>query len=78
MDSNNTTKYIMIGTAGLFVSAAVVYFLSRDDKEEASGDFNPKVHTIEKLRLLYKDLFIDGVTLYCQKLNLIRKLKQTD
>ena len=75
---NNTTKYIMIGTAGLVVSAAAIWFLSRDDESEKANVFNIKFHTIEKLNALYEDFFIDGVTLYCQKLNLIRKLKSTD
>ena len=75
---NNTTKYIVIGSAGLAISAAAIWFLSSEEDSSKSLVFNPKVHTIEKLRALYKDLFVEGATLYCQKLNLIRKLKATN
>jgi Co/Zn/Cd efflux system component len=78
MDSTNTTKYVLIGTAGLFVSVAALWLLSRDGEQDAMLNFNPKVHTLEKLRDLYKDVFVEGATLYCQKLNLIRKLKDTN
>lgn len=62
---NNTTKYIIIGTAGLALSAAALWFLSKDEEKESANIFDPKIHTVEKLRLLYKDFFVEGATLYC-------------
>ena len=58
----------MYGTGALVLGAAL-YWLSIDHEEAA---FDPKVHTVEKLRMLIHDLFVEGATLYCQKMNQIR------
>ena len=68
-------KYVLIGS-GIILSAAALWFLSRDDDSIKPSTLNSKLYTKEGLRMLYKDIFVRSATLYCQKLNQIRKLKQ--
>jgi hypothetical protein len=65
---SSTNKYLLYGTGAVMLCAAF-YWLSQDHEEAA---FDPKVHTVEKLRALIHDLFVEGATLYCQKMNQIR------
>lgn len=58
---SSTQKYLMYGTGAVLLGAAL-YWLSVDHEEAA---FDPKVHTVEKLRALIHDLFVEGATLYC-------------
>ena len=57
----STAKYITIG-AGVIAVGAALYFLSQD--EEVSK-FKPEEHTIERLRQITHELFVEGATLYC-------------
>ena len=50
----------MIGTAAI-VGVAALYFLSKD-KDEIS--FDPKKHTVEELRKIVHEIFVEGATLY--------------
>ena len=51
---------------------AALWYLSRDNQ---SAKFDPKVHTVEELRKIVHEMFVEGATLYCQKINLMRQLK---
>lgn len=52
--------------------------MSQDEEGTAVvlSTYDPSVHTIEKLRLIVDEIFIEGATLYCQKLRLIREQKK--
>ena len=56
-------------SAGVLAVGAALYYLSLD-KDVCVYD--PKTHTIEELRKIVHDMFVEGATLYCQKLNLMR------
>ena len=58
------------------VLGAGIYFLSKDDEEPIILKYDPAVHTIDKLRLIIQEIYIEGATLYCQKLRLIREQKK--
>jgi len=58
---SSTQRYLWIGASCVAVGAAL-WWLSQDHEEAA---FDPKVHTVEKLRLLIHDLFVEGATLCC-------------
>jgi len=64
----STAKYITIG-AGVIAVGAALYFLSQDD---SNVNFKPDEHTLEKLKQITHELFVEGATLYCQKLHQIR------
>ena len=57
---------------GVLTIGAALYLLSRDAE---SVVFDPKKHTIEELRKSVHEMFVEGATLYCQKLNLMRQAK---
>ena len=61
----------MIGASCLAVGAAL-YYLSRDQE---FVEFDPKVHTLEETKKIISEMFVEGATLYCQKLNLMRQAK---
>ena len=63
----------MIG-AGCLMVGATLWFLSRDSE---LVEFDPKKHTVEELRKVVHEMFVEGATLYCQKLNMIRQLKES-
>jgi hypothetical protein len=65
---SSTQKYLYLGL-GVLTLGAAVYFLSKD---EEAVKFDPKKHTKEELRKIVNEMFIEGATLYCQKLNLMR------
>ena len=50
----------MVGTACI-VAGAALYFLSKD-RDEVS--FDPKKHTVEELRKIVHEIFVEGATLY--------------
>jgi hypothetical protein len=58
----------MVGL-GVLTLGAALYYLSLDAE---TVSYDPKKHTVEELRKLVHDLFVEGATLYCQKLNLMR------
>ena len=58
----------MMGLGVLTVGAAL-YFMSQDAE---TVKFDPKKHTVEELRKIIHEIFVEGATLYCQKLNLMR------
>ena len=58
---SSTQRYLWIGAGAVAVGAAL-WWLAQDHEEAA---FDEKVHTVEKLRLLIHDLFVEGATLYC-------------
>ena len=39
--------------------------------------FDPKKHSVEELRKIAHEIFVEGATLYTQKLNMIKNLKQS-
>lgn len=49
--------------------------MTRED-EELAQVFDPKVHTVEKLRQIMDEIFIESATLYCQKIRLVREMKK--
>jgi hypothetical protein len=71
---SSTNKYLMIGTAVVLAGAAA-WYLSKDQDAIA---YDPKKHTIEELRKIVHELFVEGATLYCQKLNMIKNLKTSN
>jgi hypothetical protein len=68
---SSTQKYLWLGL-GVFTLGAAVYFLSQDGE---AVKFDPSKHTKEELRRIVHEMFIEGATLYCQKLNLMRQAK---
>jgi len=40
--------------------------------------FDPKKHTLEELRKIIHEMYLEGATLYCQKLNMIKNLKNSN
>ena len=62
----------MIG-AGCVAAVAALWFLARDPNEIK---FDAKKHTVEELRKIIKELFLEGATAYTHKLNLIMNLKK--
>ena len=65
-------KLLLYGMGALVIGGAF-YFLSQDEKVKV---YDPKVHTIEQLRRIIDEIFIECSTLYCQKLRLIREQKK--
>ena len=62
-------KYWIIGGMGVITLAAVLYYLSLDDEEDPRIDqYDPAVHTIEQLRKIAHEIYVEGATLHCQKL----------
>ena len=57
---------------GVLTIGAALYLLSRDAE---TVTFDPKKHTVEELRRICHEMFVEGATLYCQKLNLMRQAK---
>ena len=70
----DTRKYMLAGT-GIVATGFLFWYLSQD--ESTCARFDKNTHTLEKLRLIIREIFIESSILYCQKLNLIRRL-QTD
>jgi len=66
-------KYALMGGAALLVGATL-YFLSQDGEVIK---FNSSVHSKELLRLIVKDLFVQGATAYSQKLVMLKNLKKS-
>lgn len=66
-DSNNDAllRYGLTAAALLGVGAAILY-LSRDPNHV---EVDAKVHTVEKLRAIVHEIFVESATLYCQKAN---------
>ena len=58
----------MVGL-GVVSLGAALYYLSQDAEYVK---YDPKVHTVEELRKIMHNIFVEGATLYCQKLNLMR------
>ena len=71
---SSTNKIIMVG-AGCVVAAAALWYLARDPNEKA---FDSKVHTVEELRKIIRELFLEGATAYTHKLNMLLNLKKSD
>jgi hypothetical protein len=57
---------------GVVALGACLYYMSLDSETVV---YDPKKHTVEELRKIVHDMFIEGATLYCQKLNLMRQAK---
>ena len=54
---------------GVLTISAALYFMMQDAEMVT---FDPKKHTAEELRKIVHEMFVEGATLYCQKLNLMR------
>ena len=63
----------MIVASCLAVGAAL-YYLSMDQEYVP---FDPKIHTVEEIKKIMSEMFVEGATLYCQKLNLMRQMKNS-
>lgn len=70
---SSINKYVMIGSA-IVVAGAAIWFLSNDHE---AIKFDPKVHNKDLLKIIVKDLFIQGATACSQKLVMIKNLKKT-
>ena len=68
-------KYLVYGVGAIALGIGL-YFLSRDEETEIVQVYDPKVHTLEKLKVIIDEIFIESATLYCQKLRLIREAKK--
>ena len=68
---STTQKYMWVGL-GVLTLGAAIYFLSYDGE---AVKYDPKKHTRAELKKIVHELFIEGATLYCQKLNLMRQAK---
>ena len=69
---SDTKKLLIIGTS-VIAAGAALYLLSR---EPVKFIYDPKKHTLQELRKLIHEIFVDGATLYCQKLNQMRMMKE--
>jgi hypothetical protein len=70
---SSINKYVMLGSA-VVVAGAAIWFLSQDQE---TIKFDSKVHSKELLRLIVKDLFVQGATAYSQKLVMIKNLTKS-
>ena len=61
-------KYFLLGT-GLLAAGAALFLLARDKDKVV---YDPTRHTVEELRKIIHEIFVDGATLYCQMLNQMR------
>ena len=73
---NDAVRYGLTAAAVLGVGAAI-YYLSRDPNPPIEVD--AKVHSLEKLRAIVHEIFVESATLCCQKANQMRlaKIKKT-
>jgi len=71
---SSTNKILLAGAAVLVIGGAL-WFLSQDSEQIK---FDPKLHTVEELRKIVHEMFVEGATMYCQKLNIIKNLKQNN
>jgi hypothetical protein len=62
---------MLIGAACVAVGGAL-WFLSQDQQ---AIKFDTGKHTVEELRKIVRELFVEGATLYCSKLVMIKNLK---
>jgi hypothetical protein len=67
----STNQKLVMGL-GFVTLCAGIYYMTLDQETVV---FDPKKHTIEELRKIVHDMFVEGATLYCQKLNLMRQAK---
>ena len=72
MMSTNKYSYLM-GTGALIAAGIALWWLSKDHEEAI---FDEKVHTVEKLRQMVHEMFLEGATIYCSKRNAIRTKKK--
>ena len=72
----STNRYLMIGAGCVVLGAALWYLSEESDKEMIK--FDPKKHTVEELRKLVHELFVESATLYCQKVNMMRNMKKNN
>ena len=70
---SSINKYVLVGGA-VIVAGAAVWYLSQDQE---TVKFDPTVHNRDFLRLLVKDLFVQGATSCSQKLVMIKNLKKS-
>jgi hypothetical protein len=56
----STNKYLLIGAACILTGTAL-WYLSRDNE---MVKFDPKVHTLEELRKIVHELYVESATLY--------------
>ena len=73
MDNSKTLIYSALALSG---AAAILYLLSRDSSNEVR--FNPKVHTLEKLKKLLEDMQLDFTCIYVRAYNLILTMKENN
>ena len=57
---------------GAVAVGGALWYLSQDPE---AVSFDPKKHTVEELRKVAHALFVEGATLYCQKVNQMRQAK---
>lgn len=68
------SKYAAIGFGALAVGAAIMY-LSKDSEPIK---FDPKLHTIEKLREILDDLYLEYASSYVYYYNIILNMKEAN
>ena len=71
--TDNTTKYLLIGGATIAVAAGIWYLTGGDEKEII---YDPKVHTVEELRKVIHQMYLECAREYVKKLNMILNLKK--
>jgi len=59
-DSN---KYMIYGVGA--IAAGIGLYLMTREEEGLAQQYDPKVHTIEQLRRIVDEIFIESATLYC-------------
>ena len=67
-------KLLTIGAGCLAVGSAI-WYLTRDTE---LASFDPKTHTVEKLREIIHEIYVEQTTFLCQKLNAIRQKKAVE
>lgn len=66
----STNKYLIIATACLAAGAAA-WYLSRDTNEVS---FDSKKHTVEKLRKIVREIYVEGAIHYSNQVKKLRNL----
>ena len=65
--SSSSTPRMLLASAGVLALGAALWWLTEDHEEKGLAD--DSTYTIEKLRDIVHEIFIEGATIYCQKLN---------
>ena len=71
---SSTYKYALIGCAAVLTLGAV-YYLSQDRNEVK---YDPRIHTLAKLRKLVRSLFAKSGTVYVKHLNMLLNMQKAN